>query len=266
MRFIPGLRLVYKKTAMLRELDNLLDGNLADSVLISSSNTDGDFLLHHFLGKAIGGSYSRIIVLALAQTVTHYNAVAQKLGVGLKSACESGRVMFLDCLSPSHTSTKVPVHQVTLDPDEDDALFKVYKLIKENCSPSVVILIDDLTMLVNLGFDVRTILDFCQHCMSLCATTGSFVAYIRNDINDAGVVDDETDLVQMQLRYWCSLHIHASGLSSGYSRAVHGDMSIHQSCLAQRKPNDKAKVTRVQYQVHEKGISIFAKGTSAAVL
>eukprot|EP00118_Oscarella_pearsei_P001847 m.8694 g.8694 ORF g.8694 m.8694 type:complete len:257 (+) comp20768_c0_seq1:89-859(+) len=256
---------------MFPELNRLLDGETTQSVVISSSNTDGDFLVHHFIGTSVQKPYSRIFVVAFAQTIVHYRAVAQKLGIGFKSACESSRIVFMDCLSRSDSENqRKKVRHFKLDSEE--VLFDLYGFIKTNLEQSEsesscpAIIIDDLTPLICLGFNPRKILLFSQMCLSLCAESkprGLFVAYVRND---ADVEDEEARLVQTQLQYWCQLHVQVSGLRSGRSKAVHGDMTIRKCNPAQGSPTDVGQSVCVQYRVRDKGLAVFAKGTSSAVL
>ncbi|XP_044175357.1 elongator complex protein 6-like [Acropora millepora] len=66
-------------------------------VLISDAQNDASFIIHHFLSMYIKGGL-RVIFLALVQSFSHYNNVAQKLGANLRNAVQNGQVIYLDGL------------------------------------------------------------------------------------------------------------------------------------------------------------------------
>ncbi|XP_042692223.1 elongator complex protein 6-like [Centrocercus urophasianus] len=65
--------------------------------LLRDSRTDGSFLVHHFLSFYLRAG-CKVCFLALVQSFSHYNIVAQKLGISLTAAKEQGQLVFLEGL------------------------------------------------------------------------------------------------------------------------------------------------------------------------
>ncbi|KAM5157522.1 LOW QUALITY PROTEIN: elongator complex protein 6 [Mantella aurantiaca] len=93
---LPEVRSTWS-VAMFPELQNALSAERPQFTLITDWKTDGSFLLHHFLSYYLK-SRCRVIFVALAQSFSHYNLVAQKLGVNLVSARDEGQLVFLEGL------------------------------------------------------------------------------------------------------------------------------------------------------------------------
>ncbi|KGL80919.1 Elongator complex protein 6, partial [Tinamus guttatus] len=65
--------------------------------LLRDTRTDGSFLVHHFLSFYLRAG-CKVCFVALLQSFSHYNIVAQKLGVNLTAAKERGQLVFLEGL------------------------------------------------------------------------------------------------------------------------------------------------------------------------
>ncbi|XP_067887555.1 elongator complex protein 6 isoform X4 [Heterodontus francisci] len=90
---------------MFPELNNILNSTpetceQGKAVLLSDKQTDGSFLVHHFLSFYLKGG-CKVCFLGLVQSFNHYSLVAQKLGVNLSAAREKGQLVFLEALRSS---------------------------------------------------------------------------------------------------------------------------------------------------------------------
>jgi len=252
---------------------------------VSDSQNDGSFIIHHFLALYIKGGF-RVFFLALVQSFSHYNNVAQKLGVNLTSACERGQVTYLDGLKLVSEALDDGVHEVSCEQcisDNDSDVYNpftnlrnegftlqpLYHRIKSSFDDEqkpCLLLIDDLTSLLSIGIPVQEIIDFAHYCCTLmCYPTttnmldGCLVTLVHND---SDVDDEDSMLLWKQLCHDAHMELHIRGLSSGYCKDVHGQLTITQRNLDRLKH----KTRDVQYKILEKNVTFFAPGMSKAVL
>lgn len=273
---------------MFVELNSLINVSEKDPpkrkfILLSDSQNDGSFIIHHFLALYIKGGF-RVFFVALVQSFSHYNNVAQKLGVNLRSACENGKVTYIDGLkllakALADGDEEDSLEQSTADSCSGDnnpfanlrnasfTLQPLYNRIKstfENEREPCLLVIDDLSCLLSIGIHVQNVIDFAHYCYSLmcCSTTmlnGCFVTLVHND---SDVEDEESLLLWKQLCYYSHMELHVRGLSSGYCKDVHGQLTITQRDQHRTKHNTR----NLQFKILEKNVTFFAPGMSKAVL
>ncbi|XP_034030248.1 elongator complex protein 6 [Thalassophryne amazonica] len=264
--------------------DNFTQGEF---ILVSDRQTDGSFLIHHFLSFYLRAR-CRVCFLGLVQSFSHYSAVSQRLGLNLTRAKERGQLVFLEGLKDSLSfliSQECTSGSQTVDFLRDPAsgLRSLYEFVCASVSSSgdggvkvedtakwgpPVLLVDDLSVLLSLGVHIGAILDFSHYCKAtVCSQLqGNVVMLTRCDgeeEEDDG--DDEgSERLLKGLTHQCSLSLHVRGLPTGFCRDIHGQVEVYwrqRRCDGQRT-NKKL----FQYKVHDKGASFFARGTSSAVL
>ena len=259
----------------MESVDRALDGGFHGTVLVSHCDVDGTFLIHHFIGKSLQSKPSKVILVALNQTFNHYNIVGHKMGFALSTACEKKQLTFIDCLSHVTSATKPIESQkgrwnFSLDmPRPLQTLSHlIASLIDEDSDDQSrpVIIIDDLTVLISIGLnisDVISLLTVCRqatHCDS--NKRGSLVCFVRID---SDVDDHEARKLMLHLQHCCRLHVQLSGLSTGLSQSVHGNMLVEKRDPVQTCPGNVVR-TEMQYRVLDKSVAIFSKGLSVDVL
>ncbi|KAM9783310.1 elongator complex protein 6 [Neosynchiropus ocellatus] len=248
-------------------------------ILLSDRRSDASFLVHHFLSFYIRGR-CRVCFLGLVQSFSHYSAVCQRLGVNLSQAREKGQLTFLEglnealtVLSPSEGQTGSGSLDFLQSPSL--GLRGLFRFIRSSLSgPGAsdgewgppVLLVDDLSVLLGLGVDVAALLDFSHYCKaSICSQLqGNVVMLARCDGQEEDYGDDEdSERLLRGLTHQCGLSIKVQGLPTGYCRDIHGQMQVSWKNLATGQHTHERLL---QYKVHDKGASFFARGTSAAVL
>lgn len=251
-------------------------------VLVTDEQNDGSFIIHHFLSMYIKGGL-KVVFLALVQSFSHYNNVAQKLGVNLSSAVQNGQVTYLDGLklisealddgdhvdpAEHHTAGNADNPFVNIR-NQTFTLQPLYNRIKSSMIDTVgqspcLLLIDDLTALISIGVRVQEIADFTHYCSTLMCFSPALVdgCLVTLVHHDGDVDDEESLLLWRQLCYRAHVELHVRGLSSGYCKDVHGQLTI-----TQRDGNSiKHKRRDIQFKILEKNVIFFAPGTSEAVL
>ncbi|XP_040287394.1 elongator complex protein 6 [Bufo bufo] len=239
-------------------------------VLISGQKTDASFLLHHFLSYYLKAG-CRLCFVALAQSFSHYNIIAQKLGVNLASAQDQGQLRFLEGLrsytrllftDTTETEAENPLRSLRTGSD----LRPLYDFITAALAPPVgeewkcpVLIVDDVGVLLSLGVPAIQVLDFIHYCRaSVCSKyQGNVVCLLQGD---DGSEDADNELLLRSLCHQSRLILQAEGLATGFCKEVHGQLTIT------RRTQDKDQTVIYQYRIHDKSVSFFARGLSAAVL
>ncbi|XP_075684917.1 elongator complex protein 6 isoform X2 [Rhinoderma darwinii] len=236
--------------------------------LISGHKTDPGFLLHHFLSYYLRAGCN-VCFVALAQSFSHYNIIAQKLGVNLVSARDQGQLRFLEGLR-SYTrllftdtpETENPLRFLRTGSD----LRPLYDFITAALTPSAgeqwkcpVLIIDDVSVLLSLGVTTLQVLDFIHYCRAsvCCKYQGVVVCLLQGD---EGSEDAENDLLLKSLCHQSSLILQVEGLVTGFCKDVHGELTITW------RTRDSDQPVIYQYKIQDKSVSFFARGLSAAVL
>ncbi|XP_069778252.1 elongator complex protein 6 isoform X1 [Narcine bancroftii] len=270
---------------MFHELNNILSSTPETceqgiSILLCDKQTDGGFLVHHFLSFYLKGG-CKVCFLGLLQSFNHYTLVAQKLGINLPAAREKGQLVFLEGLRSSLD---------VLLGDEQDSLLQKSSPLQFLSSPSAtlqplyqficaavletsettrtwkfpVLIIDDLSVLLSLGVTTENILNFMHYCTAtLCSKMKGNIVVLVRDTED--LEDEENNSVVKSLSYHSHLILQTEGLATGYCKDIHGQLKITWRTLAPVKA--EKNITKIfQYKIQDKNVAFFARGTSSAVL
>ncbi|XP_053324038.1 elongator complex protein 6 [Spea bombifrons] len=263
---------------MFPELNSLL-GASTDSVdrgkltLLCDRKTNGSFLLHHFLSYYLKAG-CKVCFVGLAQSFSHYSAVAQKLGVNLQSARDEGQLVFLEGLR-SYTDLLFgektdPQNPLCFLRDGSD-LKPLYDFVSAALAPSSgqrwkcpVLIVDDGSVLLSLGVSAVQVLDFIHYCQAtVCGKNkGNVLCLVHNDSDGE---DEENELLVKSLWHRSTLILQAEGLQTGFCKDVHGQLLITRRALI-RGGGEKDRSAVYQYKIQDKNVTFFARGLSAAVL
>lgn len=231
---------------MFPELNNILNFDektppKGKSVLVSQSNSDGTFLLHHFISLYLKGN-NNVCVLGLAQSYSHYSNVGNKLGPSLTTAREKNKLVFIEGLKIlGEYLLKCDDHQeqssIRDSPfeclrTENYSLKKLYELTEKSIHtlPSwqgtpTLLLIDDIGILLRLGIPAKDILAFVHYLqVLLCPNSDSAGCVAMLLQNDRGADDEEADMLTKAIWHQSDMVLHVQGLASGYCKDVHGQV------------------------------------------
>ena len=239
------------RRTMFPEINNFLDINPSSlpngkCIVVKQCGTDGSFLLHHLLSLYGHGNCNACLV-GVAQTYNHYKSVADKVGSSLNKRKESGQFAFIDALKE--------IGQITIESTSDDSIGDVntgdtldvsylkrlyfaiksaiQQLSKQGDASTVLVMIDDLTMLLHLGIPVLSVIHFVQYLRQLvCPTHDSSGCLTVLVPQDLAVEDDDLNILVRQLCHSSDMILHVSGLESGFCRDVHGKvMALAKICV-----------------------------------
>ncbi|XP_007534035.2 elongator complex protein 6 isoform X2 [Erinaceus europaeus] len=263
---------------MFPELNNLLNtapdkAEQGRLTLLCDARTDGSFLVHHFLSFYLRAN-CKVCFVALIQSFSHYNIVAQKLGVSLTAARDRGQLVFLEGLKSSvevfFQTPEEPHPLQFLREAKAGNLQPLYEFVRTALTPGddgeaawrcPVLLVDDLSVLLSLGLGAVAVLDWMQYCRATvcCQLKGNIVALVH-DREDTE--DEENDILLNGLSHQSHLILRTEGLATGFCRDVHGQLQIRW-----RQPTtQRDRSLTYQYKIQDKNVSFFAKGLAPAVL
>ncbi|XP_033021950.1 elongator complex protein 6 [Lacerta agilis] len=271
---------------MFAELNELLGASVEKPeqgklTLLCADKTDASFLLHHFLSFYLKAG-CKVCFVALLQSFSHYNIVAQKLGVSLAAAKERGQLVFLEGLKSSNdilfgeqqqqqeqAGEASPFQFLSGDGSNLKAL---YEFVRRALSPAAggdswrcpVLLVDNLGILLGLGVRLTDILDFIHYCRVTvnAQLKGNLIVMLHSSSDSE---DEENELLVKAVHHQSNRILLAEGLVTGYCKDVHGQLSIIQRSSWERKA--ERDLQRIyQYKIQDRNVVFFARGMSAAVL
>ncbi|NWX61624.1 ELP6 protein, partial [Promerops cafer] len=242
--------------------------------LLRDTRTDGSFLVHHFLSFYLRAG-CKVCFVALLQSFSHYNIVAQKLGVSLAAAKERGQLVFLEglksCLDLLFGEQEQPGQPSPLQFLSTSDLRALFDFVRVSLTPAdrgswkgPVLLVDDLSVLLSLGAAPVAVLDFIHYCrVSVCCQLEGNVVVLVHSNEDSE--DEENELVVSSLCHHSDLILWAEGLPTGFCKDVHGQIKIIKR-LSLRQAAEQDLVQVYQYKIQDRNVTFFARGLSAAVL
>ncbi|KAK2514044.1 Elp6 [Columba guinea] len=246
--------------AMFPELNELLDASPerpqpGKFTLLRDTRTDGSFLVHHFLSFYLRAG-CKVCFVALLQSFSHYNIVAQKLGVSLAAAKERGQLVFLEGLRSC-------LDLLFGEEEEQPAQPSPLQFISDSWKRPVL-LVDDLSVLLGLGAAPVAVLDFIHYCrVTVCSRLQGNIVVLVHSNEDSE--DEENELVVNALCHHSDLILWAEGLATGFCKDVHGQIKIIKR-LSLELTGEQDQVQIYQYKIQDKNVTFFARGLSAAVL
>ncbi|NXK69248.1 ELP6 protein, partial [Sylvietta virens] len=242
--------------------------------LLRDTQTDGSFLVHHFLSFYLRAG-CKVCFVALLQSFSHYNIVAQKLGVSLAAAKERGQLVFLEglksCLDLLFGEEEQPGQPSPLQFLSTSELRALFDFVRVSLTPTdgdswkgPVLLVDDLSVLLSLGAAPVAVLDFIHYCrVSVCyQLKGNIVVLVHSNEDSE---DEENELVVNSLCHHSDLILWAEGLATGFCKDVHGQIKIIKR-LSLWQAEEQDLVQTYQYKIQDRNVTFFARGLSAAVL
>lgn len=198
--------------------------------------SDVNFVFCELLSHYINKNYT-IVLLNFAQSYAHYNHMLLKCGVNMRQLKEKQQILTIDGLSEIEKLTNMEADNMNQDTAFRDLFsdsgsadsmkglcYLINKTIQKlvNESKQFILFIDDASLLLNLGMNITHILSFIQYCRSLC--------FKDQNILLVGSVYDKEDLLNKRqndyLLHVADVRIQVEGLKTGYSKDVHGKVTL----------------------------------------
>eukprot|EP01104_Vermistella_antarctica_P015117 TRINITY_DN4898_c0_g1_i2.p2 TRINITY_DN4898_c0_g1~~TRINITY_DN4898_c0_g1_i2.p2 ORF type:complete len:276 (+),score=40.87 TRINITY_DN4898_c0_g1_i2:235-1062(+) len=230
-------------------------------LVLDQLGADGTFAVMHQLQCAIRSRKRSVCFVGFRYPLTHYLAVAKKMGMDLAKASAANKFTFVDCLSSTpgwadcvsitdvsqggcNPSNGLPVTRVGLEGKQP---FKeLYRVMHEASvkrgAQGTLFILDDLSPLFNAtSANESSLLMFMHYCRTLCRDgdeRNTVVALMHSD-------DVWADSTVTSLAHMADLCIRVDPLPSGYSRDVHGTVNVSSSSgLGQERGNPDTSAKR----------------------
>lgn len=182
--------------------------------LLTDYNTDGSFLLQHFLSLSLRAN-CRTCLVATEQSFSHFSAIAQKLGLNLGSCVEDGRLVFIDAFSAllddvvgltSSSGSTWPTFTLDKTSMSLRGLFDLVRAAAPDGGRPFSVLVDNCSLLLSAGVALHEVNSFVQNCQVLTCgpSPGFLVARVRDNFDEADDCSDERSLVAL-LTHRCQL-------------------------------------------------------------
>ena len=237
---------------MLSAVNSFLDfdrGCIPDGecLAIGQKEENGCFFLHQVVSAALKEK-KPVCLVSFVQKFHHYSAVSQKIGgASLQPALEAKQLLFYDGLEDLLQTFFTDVSNPKTDSANflgvlKERLLKSLTSLRENNQTEPVLVIDELSVLLSIGFhvqDVRVFVKSLYHealgfgtgsdAESLPKSNGTSVAVLcSHDEHDK----DSTSLWNF-LAAQSSVVVNVSGLQTGYCKDVHGQVTNHTNVILQ---------------------------------
>lgn len=242
---------------MFPQLSSVL-GETEDSKLITiheASTDKSSFVVHHFISRGVKNG-KKVFIIGMEQSFGHYHSVGLKLGLNLLKLKESGQIIFYEGLKKIlelSLNDSDGSNVLSSDNGSQPTLQALYKDIIEQMKDSDVVVFDNLTILLCLGHTPQHVFAFLHNLRSILIKRGCQFILRLSDLSSEhsslhliSLVDLRSDVI-----------IKVEDLTTGQSRDVSGCLTVKTGDTPRRN---------LQFQFEERGVRIFAPGTSAAVL
>jgi len=261
---------------MFEELNRLTGWSLSclpahQSILISGKDVDASFLLHHFISMFLKASQAVLLITA-AQVESHYSVVCGKFGVSFEKCKNANKLFIIDLLQErlrDYLQDSCPTVDANNESRSAEAgtelaltlcqriRAEVHRLSGEG---QVLVVLDDITILPNIGIEVGEVANLARSMRLLCQTMPC-VFLTQLQLN--GFANMDSTLYPI-CKVNCTSEFSVEGLETGYSKDVHGKVSVvikEGDCVV-----DVAKHFTRQYKLSDRNLNLFAAGMSQAVL
>lgn len=248
-----------------------------DLILISETATSSaNGLVTHFLASAVASAHP-VCFVTLQNTWGHHCNIGNKLGLNLRQQSDLGSVKVIDGLKLLSTVLDQSVEDVGDHPfgfivnNCESPLRNLYRRVKssvqawQESGKYFLIIIENVTSLLNMGVQTRDIDIFIQYCRNLVGDHQSTKFGTLIVVTSADDKDEDASHLTNMVAHSASVHLSIRGLSTGSSREVHGDLRI--TAFDRQNPHlCLPNVHNFQYKMEEKNMKLFAPGTSANLL
>ncbi|VFQ63496.1 unnamed protein product [Cuscuta campestris] len=221
--------------------------------------TNGGFLLHHFIKRALSPTSSDVVVfLALAQPFSHYDRILRKMGCNLGVHRDSKRFIFLDVLMMEFTDGGESIENGLL------ALYgKIQKAVEASYtstgSRNITVMIDDVSQIeVAVNGSSNHVLDFLHYCYTLTTEFGCSLVTLNHE--DIYLSSDKPGLI-LQMEHLADVVIKTEPLTTGLATDVHGQLTVINRAVSSGSRSVRAKVHNFHFQVKESVVEYFYPGS-----
>lgn len=203
---------------------------------VTEKSADSSFLFHHFTSYFLKQD-CQVVLVSLCQAFNHFSGVGNKIGINLSKARDQTQLQFVDGLKLLANAVNQDslaggdnVWKNCVDSAGELKLTGLYRTLKEtfdninkNPNKKTVIIIDNISVLLDIGASVMEIVTFIQY-LNVHINTTTRSSLVIGCQSNAGIGDDEGNLLTNYIHHLADLSILVQGLETGFCRDVHGQV------------------------------------------
>lgn len=215
-----------------------------------NSGADASFLVVSLIGSCLKQQQNGVVLVCLHHIGQHYISAAARLGVNIGAARDKDRIVFLEPLAD--IGQNFLTSQYVCQP-EDTVFTSLFDTIKENAEQqlatkqSVTIVIDNVAMLIDLGYQMDSVRRFCHRLIHMGDERVSIVLKINTCNLYANLIRSIED--------YADADYHVAKMKSGEFHEVDGKI-----IYKKRGDNLKHTIKTILFKVGDKNIKIFQPG------
>lgn len=255
-----------------------MDGKM---ILIEEQHgTNANFLLNAVLSHALKKSQAVCLVLC-HNTFGHYHNVGMRLGYNLLALKEKGQVTVVEpmkivasnivdtCKDP--TDKKEIVIPDAISTEHTDIVRKLFTYIKESYDEaaqfkeSVVLIIDDINHLLDLGLSVHDTMYFVRYLRSFIASHFSSQLCILTHMYQWDSQTSDADAVANMLNYMAHLCIATKPFKTGHSSDTSGKLIIRWRIDSVRLKYHWPEETTYLFKLSDWQVKIYTPGATSVL-
>lgn len=224
------------------------------------SGSEAHFIHSCLIARQIKDQGS-VCLVTLHNSFHHYHCVGQKMGYNLDKLKEAETVKSVDCLSlvsdtliSSKNADCTAYNKIKID----DLFDIVNKAVKSLLSkhPSVFLIVDDITGLLEMGYTIIEVNTFVQLCKSLILSNDKCsIAVGVHVISES----DSSFILSGLVSHMADVICEVSGFKTGRSRDVSGTFGVSRPWSS--ISNNLVKLNSYHYKLFDRGIKVFAPGS-----
>ncbi|XP_033329194.1 elongator complex protein 6 [Megalopta genalis] len=250
-----------------------MDGKL---ILIEERhNSNANFVLNSVILNALSDNNGICFVL-FHNTFNHYHNVGMKFGYNLKVLKAEGKVNIIEPMKiigsnmeSRNNEETCKLHETSIKEISDvtnsisDSLFRIIKneyYEMKKYHKNVIIVIDDMSHLYNLGFTLRESMCYLKLLRSLieCDNTSQLCVAIHT--YDDKLQNCMANIAVPILKYMAHLFVMIDSFETGYSSDVSGKITINWRIDHIRKEHNWSEISRYIYKVSDRQVKIYSPG------
>lgn len=216
-----------------------------------NSGADASFLVVSLIGSCLKHQQNGVVLVCLHHIGQHYISAAARLGINIGAARDKNRIVFVEPLADigENFLTSRFVSEA-----EDKVFDSLYHTIKENAEQqlannkeNVSIVIDNVAMLIDLGYKMDSVRQFCHRLIHIADERISIVLKINTCNLYADLIRSIEDYARSDY--------HVAKMKSGEFQEVDGKI-----IYKKRGDNLRHTVKTILFKVGDKNIKIFQPG------
>lgn len=217
------------------------------------SGADGSFILNCIFSQRLKSQDCGFVFACLHHSLEHYNSAGMRLGYSLNTFKEKSTIRTIEPLLDIFNNYPSSIFM------GEDFAEKFWELIQTNVQEvlktksKAILVIDDLSFLLNMGADTNKVLDLCEKIFELTNEIPNLSVFVKMNTTDVYPV------LCNNIDDYSNLEITVERLKSGSFKEVDGKLIITKK-FENDLFNNKTEEKTILYKVNDRNVKIFVPG------